>query len=109
MSLEEPQSQQVEQQATNSASDSSNATRAQRARLECLERALSRCGFVRSHDLRLDASNEITGHLKAPARLLRQSIAPILKARDLGYTILEQPSEPRGTDNVVTARVYERA
>jgi len=100
MSIEESQSRQAEQ--------TTQATRTQRARLECLTRMLSGCGFVRSHDMRLNVDNEITGHLKAPARLLRQSLAPVLKARDLGYTTLDQPGEPRGTDDVVTVRVYEK-
>jgi len=99
MSLEQSQSRQAEQ--------TTQATRTQRARLECLTRMLSRCGFVRSHDLRLNADNEIAGHLKAPARLLRQSLAPVLKARQLSYTTLDQPGEPRGTDSVVTVRVFE--
>jgi hypothetical protein len=100
MSIEESQSRQGEQ--------TTQATRTQRARLEWLDRILSRCGFIRSHDMRLNADNEITGHLKAPARLLRQSLAPVLKARDLSYTTLERPGEPRGTDGVVTVRVYEK-
>ena len=86
---------------TTDTEDSAEVPRVMRVRAETLDRACARLGFVRSH--RIDVGPEgITGHIRAPARLFRQSLAPVIRARNLCCTT--QKSDPR-PEEVVTFRL----
>lgn len=83
------------------------ASRIERARVTALDRMLRSCGFVRSYRLEIDTSGALTGEVTAPVRLLRQSLAPVLDARGVGYEI-RAPTAPRHAETVVTADLHPR-
>lgn len=72
-------------------------------RASSLDRMLATTGFVRQHSIRVTADG-ITGDITAPARLIHQSLAPVLASRGIGYRI---DRDPEVAEAVVTATLFD--
>lgn len=66
---------------------------------------LERTGYVRDYTVTVGPGG-ITGRCRAPARLVRQSLAPVLRVRDIEWSISSHSETPRG-DEIVTVRLTD--
>ncbi len=67
---------------------------------------LKRTGYVRDYHIEIDASG-ITGRCHAPARLVRQSLSPVLRARNIEWSIVSETGQRPGSEDIVTVRLTD--
>lgn len=89
--------------------DSQEPARVQRKRAEHLRRMCRRHGFIQDFHISVGPDGAISGYIRANARLIRQSLAPVLRARGIEWTTdnTAESSNTRRCEGVVTIQLSD--